>query len=503
MQIFRSLAGYSLGRADIVRRAMAKKKAKVMEEEKQVFIHGLLAPDGSVEVNGCIRRGVDEKTALEIFGEMESFAAYAFNKSHAAAYAVVAYQTAWLKCHYPREYLASLMTSVLSDNNKLSAYIAECLRLGIRVLPPHVNESRESFTVVGTDIRFGLLAVRNLGRSFIERLVTEREENGKFTTFYSFCRRMFAELNRRALESLIKCGSLDNLDCNRRQMLENADFILSSIEEDKRRNLEGQLGFFGQGTDKIGEEEEFRIPPAEEYSKSDLLAFEKEVTGMFLSGHPMAEYMSAYENLSAVRLGEILDPEKETQYPDGCRVNVIGFVSSYKTKVTKSNATMAFLSLEDMFGSLEVLVFPAILSQYGNYIKESSVVLIKGRVSRREEEDAKLICEQAGPIPTSAEMSAVKAEGRPVNATSTGQHKRRAPGLYLKVPGENSPRYERARQLMAVFDGFDPVYIYMSDSGKMFRAPASMCVSVNEILLRELRRVLGERNVVWIDKMQQ
>ena len=503
MQIFRSLAGYSLGRADIVRRAMAKKKAKVMEEEKQVFIHGLLAPDGSVEVDGCIRRGVDEKTALEIFGEMESFAAYAFNKSHAAAYAVVAYQTAWLKCHYPREYLASLMTSVLSDNNKLSAYIAECLRLGIRVLPPHVNESRESFTVVGKDIRFGLLAVRNLGRSFIERLVTEREENGKFTTFYSFCRRMFAELNRRALESLIKCGSLDDLDCNRRQMLENADFILSSIEEDKRRNLEGQLGFFGQGTDKIGEEEEFRIPPAEEYSKSDLLAFEKEVTGMFLSGHPMAEYMSAYENLSAVRLGEILDPEKETQYPDGCRVNVIGFVSSYKTKITKSNATMAFLSLEDMFGSLEVLVFPAILSQYGNYIKESSVVLIKGRVSRREEEDAKLICEQAGPIPTSAEMSAVKDEGRPVNATSTGHHKRRAPGLYLKVPGENSPRYERARQLMAVFDGFDPVYIYMSDSGKMFRAPASMCVSVNEILLRELRRVLGERNVVWIDKMQQ
>ena len=494
MQIFRSLAGYSLGRADIVRRAMAKKKAKVMEEEKQVFIHGLTAPDGTVEVDGCIRRGVDEKTALEIFGEMESFAAYAFNKSHAAAYAVVAYQTAWLKCHYPREYLASLMTSVLSDNNKLSIYIAECLRLGIRVLPPHVNESRESFTVVGKDIRFGLLAVKNLGRSFIEKLVKEREESGKFTTFYSFCRRMFEELNRRALESLIKCGSLDNLDCNRRQMLENADWVFSSIEEDKRKNLEGQMGFFGDSSVKESENGDFHFPPAEEYPKADLLAFEKEVTGMFLSGHPMAEYINAYKPLQAVRLGELLDPEKEEVYPDGSRVNIMGIVSSHKTKITKSNETMAFLTLEDMFGSLEILVFPKILSQYGIYIKEGSTVFIKGRISRREDEDTKVICESASSIPSTPEEGEKEIKK---------QQKKRPDGLYLKVPNENSPAYKRAKQLLAVFDGKDSVYIYMSDSGKMFKAPTSMCVDVNEVLLKELRRVLGERNVVWIDKMQQ
>jgi DNA polymerase-3 subunit alpha len=250
------------------------------------------------------------------------------------------------------------------------------------------------------------------------------------------------------------------------------------------------MGFFGDPSVKESENGDFHLPPAEEYPKADLLAFEKEVTGMFLSGHPMAEYINAYKPLQAVRLGELLDPEKEEVYPDGSRVNIMGIVSSHKTKITKSNETMAFLTLEDMFGSLEILVFPKILSQYGIYIKEGSTVFIKGRISRREDEDTKVICETASSIPSTPEEGEKEIKKRP-------------DGLYLKVPNENSPAYKRAKQLLAVFDGMDSVYIYMSDSGKMFKAPASMCVNVNEVLLKELRRVLGERNVVWIDKMQQ
>ncbi len=222
MQIFRTLAGYSLGRADIVRRAMSKKKKEVMAREKEIFIHGLTDESGNVVVEGCVRRGVDEQTAEAIYGEMASFASYAFNKSHAAAYAVVSYQTAWLKCHWPREYMAALLTSVLDNTNKLSVYIAECLRLGIRVLPPHVNESGSGFTVAGKDIRFGLLAIRNLGKGFIDSLVADRDKNGNFVTYFDFCKRMYDGLNRRSLESLVKCGALDNLGLNRRQMLSGA-----------------------------------------------------------------------------------------------------------------------------------------------------------------------------------------------------------------------------------------------------------------------------------------
>ena len=237
------LAGYSLGRADIVRRAMSKKKADVMERERQIFVHGLVREDGTVEVEGCIRRGVDEKTALDIFREMESFSAYGFNKSHAAPYALVSYQTAWLKCHYPKEYMAALLTSVLDNTNKLVAYMAECSRLGIRVLPPHVNQSGLGFTVSGQNIRFGLLAVKNLGKGFLQHITLNREQAGPFRSFQDFCRRVYDQLNRRALESLIKCGALDGLGLNRRQMLENAGAILDYLEEDKRRNIEGQLGF--------------------------------------------------------------------------------------------------------------------------------------------------------------------------------------------------------------------------------------------------------------------
>ena len=489
MQIFQKLAGYSLGRADIVRRAMSKKKAEVMERESQIFIYGLTNENGEVEVEGCIRRGVDEPTAKAIYGEMASFASYAFNKSHAAAYALISYQTAWLKCYYPREYMAALLTSVLDFNSKLSAYIAECLRLGIRVLPPHVNESGLGFNVSEKDIRFGLLAVRNLGKGFITRLLQERSENGKFISFYSFCKRMYGELNRRTLESLVKCGALDQLGYNRRQMFTSSAGVMDHLDDDKRRNVEGQMGFFENAAQS--QEDEFAIADMQDFNLTDKLAMEKEVTGMYLSGHPMAEYLDCYDKIHASKTGEILEDVREEQgrFHDGDTVTLLGIISSIKMKVTKSNSTMAFVTLEDMYGSMEVLAFPKILSQYADWFSEGRIVKLFGRISLREDEDAKLICETAGSVPS---LSAVQ------HAEEEGHKKAARPGLYLKLPGEDSREYKKAMQYLAIFDGTTQLYLYFQDTKKLLRAPASMSVSVNDSLIRELVRLLGENNVAVV-----
>ena len=488
MQIFRVLAGYSLGRADIVRRAMSKKKADVMERERQIFVHGLVREDGTVEVEGCIRRGVDEKTALDIFREMESFSAYGFNKSHAAPYALVSYQTAWLKCHYPKEYMAALLTSVLDNTNKLVAYMAECSRLGIRVLPPHVNQSGLGFTVSGQNIRFGLLAVKNLGKGFLQHIILNREQAGPFRSFQDFCRRVYDQLNRRALESLIKCGALDGLGLNRRQMLENAGAILDYLEEDKRRNIEGQLGFFSSGEEREAAQE-FSVRDMPDFSQREKLAYEKEVTGMYLSGHPMAAYQDQYDKLHATPLGDLLAEDAADRFPDGSHVSVIGIVTSMKMKTTKNGSTMAFLVLEDLYGSLEVLVFPSTLSEFGAFLAEGEAVLLTARVSIREEEDAKLICEAARPL-------------RDLSKQGEGTPRKRGnrPGLYLKVPSSDSPRCKRALLLVELFEGATPVYLYRNDVHKLFSAPASLRVSVNETLLTQLRHILGEKNVAVVEK---
>lgn len=495
MQIFRSLAGYSLGRADIVRRAMSKKKAAVMEQESKIFIYGLKNEQGEVEVDGCIRRGVDEETAKAIYGEMASFASYAFNKSHAAAYALLSYQTAWLKCYYPREYMAALMTSVLDNTNKLAGYIAECLRLGIRVLPPHVNESGLGFTVTGKDIRFGLLAVRNLGKGFLLALLRDRQENGPFSSFYNFSKRLFGELNRRSLESVVKCGALDGLGLNRNQMLASVNGVLDFLDADQKRNVDGQMGFFDNPA--VAEEQEYSVPDMPDLSTADKLAMEKEVTGMYLSGHPMAEYIDQYDKIHASRTGDILDDVREEggRFHDGDRVTLLGILSSVRMKVTKSNSTMAFLILEDMFGSMEVLVFPKTLAQYGEWISEGRIVRLSGRVSIREDEDAKLICESVAPADRANSADSGGKEETP-------HKKAKHPGLYLKVPGIDSAEYDRAKKYLAIFDGTTPLYLYFNDTKKLMRAPLSMRVSVNDVLLRELNKLLGPENVVLVEDMQ-
>ncbi len=485
MQIFRTLAGYSLGRADIVRRAMSKKKKDVMEREREIFLHGLVGADGKVEVEGCVRRGVDEKTAQTIFSEMESFASYAFNKSHAAAYALLSYQTAWLKFHYPRQYMAALMTSVLDNNNKLSAYIAECLRLHIRVLPPHVNESNAGFTVSGPDIRFGLLAVRNLGRGFISSVVKEREENGKFRSFFDFVRRTYDGMNRRTIESLIKCGALDGLGANRRQMLSSSEAVLSYLEADKKKNVEGQIGFFD--SDKKSGADDFQMEDLPDLPVSDKLAMEKEVTGLYLSGHPMAAYANAYEKLHAVRLSEVREgaQEENGNVHDGDQVTILGILTKVRMKVTKSNSTMAFVTVEDMFGSMEMLVFPKTLSDCSEWIVEGKILLIEAHVSVREEDEPKLICESVKPAP-------------PASGKQVPGKKQCLPGLYLKVSNEKSPLYAKAKKYLAVFDGATPLYVFFEDSRRLYRAPLSMRVSLNDVLIRALKKLLGEKNVAVV-----
>lgn len=489
MQIFRVLAGYSLGRADIVRRAMSKKKAYVMESESKIFIYGLTNEKGEVEVDGCIRRGVDEPTAKAIYSEMESFASYAFNKSHAAAYSLISYETAWLKCFYPREYMAALLTSVLDNNNKLSTYIAECLRLGIRVLPPHVNQSGVGFTVSGKDIRFGLLAVRNLGKGFIQGLLRDRSLNGEFTSFYSFCKRMYGELSRRALESLIKCGALDELNLNRRQMLTSVANIMDYLDDDKKRNVAGQIGFFDSA--ETGDQEEYVIADMPDLTLTDKLAMEKEVTSMYLSGHPMAEYIHLYDAIHASRTGDIIDDVREEggRFHDGDVVTLLGIIVNVKMKVTKSNSTMAFVTLEDMFGSMEILVFPKTLTEYGQWISEGKIVKLFGRVSMREDEDAKLVCETVAAAPSP--HAVIKEAASKTKSTR--------PGLYIKVPDEESDLYEQAKKYIAVFDGSSQLYVYFVSTKKLLRAPAAMRVSINDILIRELKKLLGEKNVANVE----
>ena len=490
MQIFRELAGYSLGRADVVRRAMSKKKADVMEREKQIFIHGLQREDGSWEVEGCVNRGVDEKTAEEIFRQMESFASYAFNKSHAAAYATVAYQTAWLKCHYPREYLAALLTSVLDSSGKVAEYTAECSRLKIQVLPPHVNESRREFTVAGEHIRFGLLAVKNLGSGFLQSLVRERETNGPFVSYYDFCKRMYPfEMNRRALESLIKCGALDGLGHNRREMLASVNLVMDSLDDDRHRNLEGQMGFFDT-PETAGQKVE--IPPLDEFTPSEKLAMEKEVTGMYLSGHPVSEYSDLFRRKAVVSMGEIQKDAAEhgDRFRDGNRVRVLGAVQSVKQKLTKSSGTMAFVTLEDLFGSMELLVFPNVYSRSHTLLREGQIVLAEGRISLTEEKDTKLVCDRIDPPPLPGQaLSSGESPQQPKKHSSR-------PGLYLKVPGKDSREYRKAMQYIAIFDGPTELYLYFQDTGKLVRAPAVYRVDANPVLVRELKRLLGSENVV-------
>ena len=490
MQVLRSLAGYSLGRADIVRRAMSKKKHDVMEQERNIFINGLTDENGNVITDGCVRRGISKETANGIFDEMSSFASYAFNKSHAAAYAFVAYHTAYLKCHYPAQFMAALLTSVLESTEKVAAYISECKKMGIEILPPHVNESEAGFTVSDGKIRFGLLAIVNLGKGVIAQIIKERQSGGNYKSFVDFCSRMYGkDLNRRALENLIKCGALDFAGVNRRQMLGTAEALLTDIYNRKNRELEGQLDFFSamSGND---EEYYFPISEAKEYELGELLRLEKESVGMFISGHPINGYAPLAERLNADRISDILlsaeDDPSISPYKDGQKAVLVALIGTVKTKITKKGGEMAFVTAEDTSGSIEVIVFSSVYLETRGMLQSGTPAVIYGRISKREDEPPKIVCEKIVSADNFEEPSAgeKKASGRK--------------GLYIRVSAIDGEDCLRAIKVIKIFDGPTPLYIYCRDDKKLKKAPDRLNVSTNSVMLDELKRILGQDSVAEI-----
>nr|WP_320408662.1 DNA polymerase III subunit alpha [Candidatus Soleaferrea massiliensis] len=494
MQICRALAGYSYGQADLVRRAMSKKKMDVMQKERHNFIYGKVDEDGNEECCGAIKNGVDEKTASELFDEMISFASYAFNKSHAAAYAMVAYRTAYLKCHYPKEFMAALLTSVLDNTSKVTEYIGECVKLGIKVLPPDINESFEGFTVTDEGIRFGLLAVKNVGRAVIESIIREREENGPFDNFFTLCERMYdKDLNKRTMESFIKCGALDHLGASRRQMLMTFESVLSSIAETRRKNLEGQMNLFDTGSDTAPAAGVYHLPDVEEFSVKEKLAMEKQTTGLYLSGHPMMEYMDLIEKYKTAQINEIAVSLKERDnfYHENDSVTIIGVIETRKLKTTKNNDMMAFATLEDVAGSMELVIFPRVLEQFSTVIQVGAAVAVSGRINLREEEEPKLICEKVLTIEQYKQMK------DPSSAPAEGAKTKRK-GVYLRVKDKEDPKLLKAEKVFRVFEGITPVYALFTDSNKLVMLPKKLWIDVNDIMLNELRGILGEENIKYI-----
>ena len=400
--------------------------------------------------------------------------------------------------------MAALISSVLGNAGKLSEYMEECHRLGIEVLPPHVNYSENGFTVVGGVIRYGLLAIKNLGRGVIARMIQERTQGGMFSSFYNFCSRMQGkDMNKRAVESLIKSGALDGLGNNRREMILAVGTVMDSLETEKRKNLEGQIGLFGL-VENEREEDVAVIPSAEDFSPEEKLRLEKEVTGMYLSGHPMAAYKAAYDRGMAARIDRIIASAagEINTYKDEQRVNVLGVISSVKKKITKSNSSMAFVTLEDMYGTIEVLVFPSVYENYMNFIREGASVFVRGRVSFTEEKDPKILCDGIEAPPTEEVIESFKGRAyvheQQMKAPADEGAKDKPvsnPGLYLKVKDMNWELYIKAMKYIEVFDGTSSVYIYDMSRKKLVRAPARYNVDINDILVRELKKLLGNGNV--------
>ncbi len=481
MQIFRELAGYSLGRADIVRRAMAKKKADVMNKEKDIFMHGLKDETGNILVEGCIRRGISEDIANDIYSQMQSFAAYAFNKSHAAAYAIISYQTAWLKNKYPKEYMAALLTSVLNFNDKLVGYISQCRRMGIKILSPSVNESEDKFTVSKDGIRFGLSAIKGLSDNLIANLIKERKINGKFTSFYDFCKRTFGkDLNKRILENMVKSGALDGLGANRRQMLSVIDDVLNDLSSNKKRNLEGQIGFFDNSANSnYGIE----FPNVEEFTTEQLMAMEKDVVRMYISSHPVLKYRDIIESNNIDQIGNIINREYDSKYVDGKKIEIIGVISSVLIKTTKNNSNMAFIRIEDLTSTMEIVVFPGILSEYSNYIREGNVVRIYGIIKSEDEGNIRIICQRI----SNPEIS---------NLSNESSENSNRNGLYIKVKNKDCNDYKTVKLLLSIFEGSTPVYFFFEDNKSLNLAPKNMWIDLNDVLVKELKFRIGEKNVI-------
>ena len=477
MQIVRDLAGYTMGRSDMVRRAMSKKKTAVMEKERQNFVYG----NKEEGVPGCISNGIDEKVANKIYDEMIDFAKYAFNKSHAAAYAVVSYQTAYLKYYYPVEYMAALMSSVMDNSGKISEYILTCRQMGIQVLPPSVNEGESGFSVSGGAIRYGLAAIKSVSQAVIEKLCEERQERGKFTSLKDFLTRMAdREINKRVVENLIKAGALDNLGATRKQSMMVYAGIMDSIAQDKKNNMAGQMTLFDLAGEEEKSEFEVKLPDVGEYSKEMYLGFEKEVLGVYISGHPLEEYEEKWRrNISRVTTDFLLDEETgQTKVNDGEKVIVGGMIVDKTIKYTKNNKTMAFITLEDLVGTLEVIIFPKDYEKNSRLLNVDDKVFIRGRVSTEEEKNGKLICEKI---------------------YSFDETKKEL-WLQFETKTDYEDKEEKLFQMMKNSDGSDSVVIYISGAKLIKRLPPSQNIGVSSEIVNNLTNFLGENNVKVVEK---
>ena len=483
IEIFRRLAGYSLGQADLVRRAISKKKAKQIEAERQAFIYG----DAQRGIAGCVAGGIPAETAQAIYQDIYDFANYAFNKAHAVSYAVVAYQTAYCKCHYTKEYMAALLSSVLDSSDKVSEYFAECRENGIALLPPDVNHSSDCFTVEPGGIRFGLVAIKNIGRGLIQRMMRERERGGPFTDFEDFCKRMDgADMNKRAVENLIRAGAFDSTGARRSQLLAVYEKVMDGIANGNRANIEGQIDFFGLGV-QTERQNSLTLPDLPEFSAQELMAMEKETTGLYLSGHPMDGYRELAHASGAVQISRIMDDfaqeEGPTRFSDGQKVRLAGVVTSSKTKTTKKNTLMAYVMLEDGTGSMEMLCFTRVLEQYGSYLKEGQVISVSGTLSVRDEKAPQLMCDFARPL-TGAAQGETAVDSAPQTDRRT---------LYLKMPSLDCPEMEMFKKILFLFEGgSNPVRIRLADTGKLIGTTCNL----QDSLIREMKARLGEENVV-------
>ncbi len=479
MQIVRDIGGYSMGRADLVRRAMSKKKMDVMEEERKNFIYGSTDENGEIEIAGAIRNGADEKSANKIYDLMIDFANYAFNKSHSAAYAVVAYRTAWLKYYYPVEYMAALISSVMGSTNQVSLYIQECKRLGIEILSPNINKSYKKFTVKDNKIRFGLSAVKNVGDNFI-RAVVKARSTGEFNGFTDFIERIEKTdsqvMNKRAVESLIKCGALDSLGGTRAQLMAIYEKVINGIHADRKRNIEGQYSLF----DSINKSEtQDNFPNLKEFPQNILLTMEKEMLGIYVSGHPLEPYKDKVESISTMNTIDILssqDPEESglNKVGDGSTIKLAGIVVEKKNKITKNNNMMAFITVEDLVGSIECIVFPMTYERYNKYINEDSIVVIEGKLNLSEVEEAKLIVEKISML---KEYNTKK--------------------VYLKIKRNSNPNtFSDLKSMFLKYKGNTPVYVYNEKDRKTVIADRKMWIDIEDNnCIQELKYYLGEECV--------
>lgn len=469
MQVCRSLAGYSYGRADLVRRAMGKKKVDVMQAERENFIHGKKREDGSFECVGAVANGVPEDVANHIFDEMAAFAEYAFNKSHAAAYSVVSYQTAYLKCHYPRQYMAALLTSILDWTGKLTEYLGECKELGIEILPPHINRSTGSFRMEGEGIRFGLLAVKGLGRSVIDNIVAERKKNGPFTGLLDFCKRMAGkDLNKQALKNLIRCGAFDCFGYARKELLAVHEAAMDSAAGYARSHAGGQMNLFAAA--EIAEPE-LSIPRIGESSIGEKLRQEYEALGFYLTGHPLDEYRLLAKRWKMDEAAAIT--AEESRYQDRQQVRLLGMAAGKKTMNTKSGQMMCFLNLEDRSGAIEVVLFPTVYRDYQQVLQKDAPFVVEGRISLREEEPAKVLADRL------IDLEAFR-DSQPAGT------------LFLRMNSKNDRRLPAVLTLLADYPGQTPVKIYFDEDKKYHYPPGRPCVSGKQELLEELSGLLGK-----------